>query len=148
MAAVEKRSNSRMTFATSDEQQTYASGISRSTISLARRSCASLRNENKKPMTTERMPRFWKTRMASKTWFSSSGVSTRPSGGRMRSVTGIRLRRLTSGRFCHGTSKWSEKLCGRLWRPICRMSRKFRVVIMPTSAPLCSMVMLVAMVVP
>ena len=61
---------------------------------------------------------------------------------------GMRLRRLTSGRFCHGTSKWSEKLWGRLWRPMCRMSRKLRVVSIPTSAPLCSMVMLVATVVP
>ena len=99
-------------------------------------------------MTTERMPRFLKMRIASSTSFSSSGVSTRPSGGRMRSVTGIRLRRFTRGRDCQGTSKCSEKLCGRLWRAMCRMSRKLRVVSMPTSAPLCSMVMLVATVVP
>ena len=99
-------------------------------------------------MTTDRIPRFLKTRTASSTSFSSSGVPTRPSGGRIRSVTGIRFRRLTRGRDCHGTSKWSEKLCGRLWRAMWRMSRKFRVVSMPTSAPLCSMVMLVATVVP
>ena len=50
----------------------------------------------------------------------------------MRSVTARRLRRLTSGFDCHGTSNCSEKLCGRLWRAMCRMSRKPRVVIMPT----------------
>ena len=99
-------------------------------------------------MTTERIPRFLKTRTASSTSFSSRGVPTRPSGGRMRSVTAIRLRRLTRGRDCHGTSKWREKLWGRLWRAMWRMSRKLRVVSMPTSAPLCSMVMLVATVVP
>ncbi len=53
----------------------------------------------------------------------------------MRSLTAMRLRRLTSGFDCHGTSNCSEKLCGRLWRAMCRMSRKPRVVIMPTSAP-------------
>ena len=98
--------------------------------------------------TTERMPRFLKMRIPSSTSSSSSGVPTRPSGGRMRSVTAIRLRRFTSGRDCQGTSKWSEKLWGRLWRAMCRMSRKLRVVSMPTSAPVCSMVMLVATVVP
>ena len=66
----------------------------------------------------------------------------------MRSVTAMRLRRLTSGCCCHGTSKWSEKLYGRLWRPMWRMSRKLREVSIPTSAPVCSMVMLVATVVP
>ena len=117
-------------------------------MARARRSCSSLRKEKRKPTTTERMPRLRKTRIASSTSFSSSGVPTRPSGGRMRSVTGMRLRRLTRGRDCHGTSKWSEKLCGRLWRAMCRTSRKLRVVSIPTSAPLCSMVMLVATVVP
>ena len=66
----------------------------------------------------------------------------------MRSVTGSRLRRLTSGFDCHGTSNCSEKLCGRLWRAMCRMSRNPRVVIMPTSAPERSITMLVATVVP
>ena len=110
MAAVEKRSNSRITLATSDEQHTKASAISRSTMALAWRSWASLRNENRKPITTDLMPRRLNTLMASNTSSSSSGVSMRPSGGRIRSVTGMRLRRLTRGRFCHGTSKWSEKL--------------------------------------
>ena len=66
----------------------------------------------------------------------------------MRSVTGRRSRRLTSGFDCHGRSNCSEKLCGRLWRAMCRMSRKPRVVIMPTSAPARSITMLVATVVP
>ena len=105
-------------------------------------------NENRNPITTDPMPRRLNTAMASSTSFSSRGVSIRPSGGRIRSVMGMRLRRLTSGRSCHGTSKWSEKLWGRLWRPMCRMSRKLRVVSIPTSAPLCSMVILVATVVP
>ena len=39
-----------------------------------------------------------------------SGVSISPVGGRIRSVTAMRLRRLTSGWLCHGTSKCSEKL--------------------------------------
>ena len=99
-------------------------------------------------MTTDPMPRFLKMRIASSTSFSSSGVPTRPSGGRMRSVTGMRLRRFTRGRDCHGTSKCREKLCGRLWRAMWRTSRKLRVVSIPTSAPVCSMVMLVATVVP
>jgi hypothetical protein len=66
----------------------------------------------------------------------------------MRSSTTMRLLRRTSGFDCQGTSYWSEKLCGRLWRAMCRMSRKPRVVIMPTSAPLRSITMLVATVVP
>ena len=117
-------------------------------MARARSSCSSFMNEKRKPMTTERIPRFLKMRTASSTSFSSSGVPTRPSGGRIRSVTGMRFRRLTRGRDCHGTSKWSEKLWGRLWRAMWRMSRKFRVVSIPTSAPVCSMVMLVATVVP
>ena len=60
----------------------------------------------------------------------------------------MRLRRLTSGWLCHGTSKCSEKFVGRLWRPICRMSRNPSVVSIPQSEPLCSMVMFVAVVVP
>ena len=99
-------------------------------------------------MTTDLMPRRLNSFMASATSLSSSGVSTLPSGGTMRSVTAMRLRRLTSGRCCQGTSKCSEKLYGRLCRPMCRMSRKFRDVSIPTSAPLCSIVMLVAIVVP
>ena len=55
---------------------------------------------------------------------SSSAVSTLPSGGRMRSVIGMRFRRLTSGRDCQGTSNCTEKLWGRLCRAMCRMSRK------------------------
>ena len=67
-------------------------------------------NENRKPITTDSTPRRLNTRMASRTSSSASGVSILPSGGRIRSVMGIRLRRFTSGRFCQGTSKWSEKL--------------------------------------
>ena len=66
----------------------------------------------------------------------------------MRSVMGTRLRRLTSGRDCQGTSNCTEKLWGRLCRAMCRMSRKPRVVSMPTSAPEYSMTVFVAMVVP
>ena len=71
-----------------------------------------------------------------------------PSGGMMRSLMTIRSRRLTRGFDCHGRSNWSEKLCGRLWRAMCRMSRKPRVVSMPTRAPARSITMLVATVVP
>lgn len=117
-------------------------------ISRARSSCRLLRNENRKQTITASTPRLLKSSAAARTSPSSSGVSTRPSGGSTRSVIGIRLRRRTSGFDCHGTSNWSEKLCGRLCRPICRMSRNPRVVSMPVSAPLCSIVMLVATVVP
>lgn len=63
-----------------------------------------------KPMTIESIPRRRKTAQASRTAASSSGVSTVPVGGRMRSGIAIRFRRLTSGWLCHGTSKCSEKL--------------------------------------
>ncbi len=58
-----------------------------------------------KPITTELMPRFLKSLVASRTSFSSSAVSTSPRGGRMRSEMAIRLRRFTSGWLCHGTMK-------------------------------------------
>ena len=120
-----------MTLTTSCEQQTKASGITRLTMSRAFASCSLLRNENRKQITTALRPRFLKVAAASSTWSSASGVSTSPVGGRSRSSTTRRLRRLTSGFDCQGTSNCSEKLCGRLWRPMCRMSRKPRVVIMP-----------------
>ena len=85
---------------------------------------------------------------AARTSSSSSAVSTLPSGGRMRSVIGMRFRRLTSGRDCQGTSNCTEKLWGRLCRAMCRMSRKPRVVSIPTSAPEYSITVFVAMVVP
>ena len=94
------------------------------------------------------MPRFLKSSAAARTFASSSGTSTSPLGGMIRSSTKMRFLRRTSGFDCHGTSYWSEKLCGRLCRAMCRMSRKPRVVIMPTSAPLRSITMLVATVVP
>ena len=63
-----------------------------------------------KPMTTDSIPRRRKTAQAARTASSSSGVSISPVGGRMRSAIAMRLRRLTSGWLCHGTSKCSEKL--------------------------------------
>ena len=87
-------------------------------------------------------------RARSRTSASSRGTMISPLGAVTRSRTVSRWRRLTNGRDCHGSSCWSEKLCGFLWRAMCRMSRKPSVVIRPTSAPLCSSAMLVATVVP
>ena len=53
----------------------------------------------------------------------------------MRSGTGRRWRRATSGCFCHGRSSCRLKLEGRLLRAMWRMSRNPSVVIMPQRAP-------------
>ena len=144
----ENRSYSRITFTVSEDVHTKVLGITSCTISLARRSWVSLRNEKRKPTTTASSPRLAKSSAAARTSSSLSGTSTAPLGGLNRSVTGMRLRRLTKGFDCQGTSNWRLKLCGRLCRAMCRMSRNPLVVSMPTSAPSRSMTMFVATVVP
>ena len=76
-----------------------------------------------KQMITASTSRAFNSSAAARTSSSSSGTSMRPSGGKMRSVTGMRLRRLTRGLDCHGRSNCIEKLCGRLWRAMWMMSR-------------------------
>ena len=66
------------------------------------------------------------SRAARRTASSSSGFSTSPCGPQMRSGTGRRWRRATSGCFCHGRSSCRLKLEGRLLRAMWRMSRTLR----------------------
>src|SRR3990167_4322516 len=99
-----------MTLSTAEEIDTEASGISSNTISRARFSWASFRKENRKPTQTDLIPRLRNRAQAARTSASSIATETSPVGGRIRSEIAIRLRRLTSGFDCHGTSKCSEKL--------------------------------------
>ena len=104
MQAVVNRSNSRNCGKMSALVVTKAPGISSATISAARRSWLGFRYENRKQTATEPTPACLSAFAAARTSFSSSGSSTSPPGGAIRSVTTCRCRRLTNGRACHGMS--------------------------------------------
>jgi hypothetical protein len=88
--AVVKRSYSRNCGDTDDEVVTKASGITSSTIALARCSWAGLRYENRKQMATDSTPSSFSSAAARRTASSSSGTSTLPRGGASRPGTVLR----------------------------------------------------------
>ena len=104
IAAVVKRSNSRNCGDTRAEVVTKASGYTSAMISRARSSCRGSMYEKRKHTAMASTPSALRARAASRTSSSSSGTSTSPRGGAIRSLTPFRWRRWTSGRSCHGTS--------------------------------------------
>ena len=146
MAVVENRSYSRCCRQTSLETEMNASGQTRSVSCRRRRSCVGFANEPVSRSQRTPPPRRLNTQVPAQPPARPAVVHGAVQS--IRSGTQRRSWRSTNGRACCGISCMMLKLYGLRCRPMCRMSRKPSVVIIPTLTPRRSRIVLVPTVVP